>query len=197
MKRRHLLIKLALILSVVVLATLVLFACQPYEEEWKDPYPIIDNEDNEANKDHTTKDQAVDRVTDSIDNLLEHLEYDDYDLEAIFNEHRNEDGTYDVDGIRDAMPDSGGYYIGANITINTEDGSAFILKLKANMHTLPYDQFEEGTTEYQIAEQLHNERIKYNDMIIEWYEGMTNVMLIGFYFSVLLLFYYFSLFILK
>lgn len=183
MKRRHLLIKLALILSVVVLATLVLFACQPYEEEWKDPYPIIDNEENEANKDHTTKDQAVDRVTDSIDNLLEHLEYDDYDLEAIFNEHRNEDGTYDVDGIRDAMPDSGGYYIGANITINTEDGSAFILKLKANMHTLPYDQFEEGTTEYQIAEQLHNERIKYNDMIIEWYEGMTNVMLIGFYFD--------------
>ena len=150
-----------LILLLLAFVTSFLFACTPPEEAWTNPYPIVDDEVNEQFKDKTTKDQAIDRATDSLDNLLDYLD--------------TEEGA------------TTGYYMGADLLINAKDeqgmDSAFRLKLQANMYTYPYEQYEEGTPEYEAALAKHNKEIKKSDMVIEWYDGMTNTMLVGFYFD--------------
>ena len=150
-----------LIILLIAFVSSVLFACTPPEEAWTNPYPIVDDEVNEQYKDKTTKDQAIDRATDSLDNLLDYLD--------------TEEGA------------TTGYYMGAELYINTKDeqgmDSAFRLNLQANMYTYPYEQYEEGTPEYEEALAIHNKVIKKSDMVIEWYDGMTNTMLIGFYFD--------------
>ncbi|MDD3947041.1 MAG: hypothetical protein PHI19_04290, partial [Clostridia bacterium] len=137
---------------------------------------IIDDEDNYNYKDHTSRDAAVDRVTDGIDNLLEHL-----DQESIANQ---------------------GYYLGADVIINSNDPlegeSAFILKIRANLYTLPYPEepdpmdyqrqhddpeYIKDLDQYKIDRDNYNETIKKSDIVLEWYDGMTNTMLIGFYFD--------------
>ncbi len=163
---RHL--KTLIILAIVlVLAVLTLFACQPVEQPQLDKYPIIDNETNAGNKDHTTKAEAIDDAVGSLENLLVHLD---------------SDTVYDT-----------GYYLGADMSINTEDGSAFVLRLRANLYTYPYEVKdangnvifgEDGlplVNEEALA--IHNDKIRYSDIILEWFDGAANEMLIGFYFD--------------
>ena len=150
-------VKAVLVFVLVAFIIVMLTSCTPPEDIYADPYPILDNETNFPNKDHTTKDEAVERATGSLENLLDYL-----DSEVV---------------------STTGYYMGIDMAINTDDGSAFILKLQGNMYTWPYDQYEEGTPEYEAALAKHNELIKYNDLLLEWYDGTTNTMLIGFYFD--------------
>lgn len=151
--------KFALFLLIVAALFVTLLACVPYEEVYADPYPILDNPDNQKFKDTTTKDEAIDIVTNGMDNLLTHL---------------NTDTVGDT-----------GYYIGADMvynTLNTERYRAsFVLKLRANLYTYPYENADGSIDEEALKR--HNQLIKYNDIILEWYDGTTNAMLIGFYFD--------------
>ena len=160
--------KLLILVVFAALLVCVLAACDPVETQYQDKYPILDNTDNEINKDHTTKDQAIDRAVDSMENLLTHLDSD--------------------------VVSTTGYYVGSNVTINTENGSAFILNLKANLYTYPYEiKDENGNVKLdpetglplvdEVALAKHNDLIRYSDVILEWYDGSTNEMLIGFYFD--------------
>ncbi len=156
-----------LLIAVVVVTALTLFACQPVEQPYKDPYPIQDGEQNESYKDHTTKEQAIDRAVDSMENLLRHL-----------------DST--------TVSDTG-YYLGADMLINTEDGSAFRLRLEANLYTYPHEILdangnvvfgEDGLPLIDPEKQaIHNDIIRYSDIVLEWFDGAANEMLIGFYFD--------------
>ena len=169
--KRHLL-KIALIILSAALLAAALVACDPVDQPYTDRYPIEEGPDNDAFLDHTTKDEAIDKAVDSMENLLTHLD----------TEEASETG----------------YYVGANMTINTEGGpngdSAFRLNLQANLYTYPYEiKDEEGNVLFdeetglplvdQEALAIHNDRIRYSDMILEWYDGATNEMLIGFYFD--------------
>lgn len=140
----------------VIFIASVLVACKPPEASSAN-FVVIDGPDNEKYKELSTRDEAIDRATGALDNLLTYL---------------------DSTTVSDA-----GYFIGADMVINTEDGSAFRLKLRANLYTYPYENFEEGTPEYDAALAKHNELIKKNDLILEWYNGATNTMLLGFYYD--------------
>lgn len=148
---------LVVLVALVAIAAGIMTSCKPPQDTHANPYPIVDNEANQKNLDKTTKDEAVERATGSLDNLLQYL-----DSEVV---------------------STTGYYVGTKMHINTEDGSAFILNLQANMYTWPYEQYEEGTPEREEALAKHNELIKYNDLLLEWYDGTTNTMLIGFYYD--------------
>lgn len=156
-----------LLLIVLALIAGILIACTPVEKPDTDPYPIVNDENNQKYLDTTTKDEAIDRAVGSMENLLEHL---------------------DTDEVSDS-----GYYIGADMTINTEDGSAFVLHLQANLYTYPYELKDENgnvlTDENgvpladPVALAHHNDIIRYSDIILEWFDGASNEMLIGFYFD--------------
>ncbi|HQC55072.1 MAG TPA: hypothetical protein PKX91_05050 [Clostridia bacterium] len=146
-----------IIIVLVALVAGIMVSCSPPSDVQASPFFINDSIENEVNKDKTQKDEAVDRATGSLDNLLQYL-----DSEIV---------------------STTGYYVGAKMHVNTEDGSAFILNLQANMYTWPYEQYAEGTPEREEALAKHNELIKYNDLVLEWYDGTTNTMLIGFYFD--------------
>lgn len=146
-----------IIIVLVALVAGIMVSCSPPSDVQASPFFINDTIENEINKDKTQKDEAVDRATGSLDNLLQYL-----DSEIV---------------------STTGYYVGTKMHINTEDGSAFILNLQANMYTWPYEQYAEGTPEREAALAKHNELIKYNDLLLEWYDGTTNTMLIGFYFD--------------
>ena len=169
---KRLLLKIALIVIAAALLTAVLVACDPVDPPYVDRYPIEDGPDNDPFLDHTTKDQAIDKAVDSMENLLNHLD----------TEEASETG----------------YYVGANMTINTEGGargdSAFRLNLQANLYTYPYEIKDadgnvilDPDTGLPLVDEealaIHNDRIRYSDMILEWYDGATNEMLIGFYFD--------------
>lgn len=175
----HRIIKGIVAVVFLLLIATVLYSCVPYTAADEDKYYIIDNDDNKPYKDATTKDQAIDRVTNGIDNLLDHL---------------NEDAIA-----------TQGYYIGADMIFNsfnndTKEESAFILKLRANLFTRPYPeepdpmsdeyprqhddpQYLADLAQYKADKALYNATIKKSDIVLEWYEGMTNTMLIGFYFD--------------
>ena len=155
------------LLAITLLLVFAMFACVPVEPEYKNPYPIQDGELNEMYKDHTEKDQAVDEAFDSLENLLTHL---------------------DTTTVSDT-----GYYLGADMTINTEDGSAFILRLDANLYTYPYEIKDElgnvifGDDGLPLVDEEalahHNDIIRYSDVVLEWIDAASNEMLIGFYFD--------------
>ena len=169
--KRHL-TKMALIVLAAALLTAVLVACDPVEQPYVDRYPIEDGPANDPYLDHTTKEEAIDKAVDSMENLLTHLD----------TEEASETG----------------YYIGANMTINTESlsrgDSAFRLNLQANLYTYPYEiKDADGNVILdpetglplvdEAALEIHNDLIRYSDIILEWYDGATNEMLIGFYFD--------------
>lgn len=160
---------LIFLIAVVVLAGM-LFACTPVEQPYEDPYPIVDGSQNDNYKDFTTKDQAIDTAVGSLENLLSHL---------------------DSDVVTDT-----GYYLGADMLINTEEGdtdSAFRLRLQANLYTYPHEiKDANGNTVFgddglplvdPVALAKHNDIIRYSDIVLEWFDGAANEMLIGFYFD--------------
>lgn len=156
MKKTRILTLVVIAVLFAALAAGLMAACQPVEKD-DSRYKVIDNEDNLKYKELSTKDEAVERATGSLQNLLDYL-----DTETVSET---------------------GYFVGADMKVNTEDGSAFVLKMRANLYTYPYENFEEGTPEYDAALAKHNELIKKNDIILEWYDGATNTMLIGFYYD--------------
>lgn len=167
--------RLAVVILLILLGAM-LYACVPISQAYQDKYVIEDDDNNYKYKDHTKRDEAVDRVTDGIDNLLEHLDDDSMSTQ--------------------------GYYLGADIVINSTDPvegeSAFILKIRANLYTLPYPEepdpmdyprqhddpaYIRDIAQYKIDRDNYNATIKKSDIVLEWYDGMTNTMLIGFYFD--------------
>ena len=62
--------------------------------------------------------------------------------------------------------------------INTQDNSNFVMKLKAHLFTWPYEDEFGNIREDDLKK--HNELIKKSTILIEWYNGITNEMLIGF-----------------
>ncbi len=160
-------VKIILFLIVIATISSVLFACTPYEQAEGSDYLVDDNESNQLNKDFTERDEAITETCDSMQNLMDHL-----------------DST--------TVSDTG-YYVGANITINTDQNTAFTLNLQANLYTYPYEKTDANGNVLVDAEgkpiideealAIHNQLIKQNDIIIEWYDGMTNEILIGFYFD--------------
>ena len=113
---RHL--KPLILIIAVALLVGILFACTPVEQEPYNPYPIVDGTQNDNYKDFTTKEQAIDTAVGSLENLLSHL---------------------DSDVVTDT-----GYYLGADMLINTDDGSAFRLRLEANLYTYPHEIKDEA-----------------------------------------------------
>lgn len=181
--KKGLVSKVLICMAMVFIVCIVLTACELAEPASAGKYYINDNESNQLNKDSTTKDQAIDRVTDGIENLRKYL--DSADVSTT------------------------GYYMGMEFNIdaldpNTLDGGNFKLKIQAHLYTYPYQDEDgniiykyknpkdgkyydepdaEGTYEKVSAEDIHNDRIRYSDILIEWYNGATNQMLIGMYFD--------------
>ncbi|MDR3186045.1 MAG: hypothetical protein LBU04_04475 [Christensenellaceae bacterium] len=164
------------VLVAMMLFVLFLVGCSPYEGEANDPNSVDHTSSTNLTLQYPSqteerKNAMVDRTTDAMDALLAHLD---------------SDATHET-----------GYYMGADITINTfdakpEERSAFRLKLRANLYTYPYEKkdadgnviMKDGLPEVdQEALAIHNQLIKNNDIILEWFDAMTNQMLIGFYFD--------------
>ncbi|MFI3228818.1 MAG: hypothetical protein R3Y23_01455 [Bacillota bacterium] len=160
-------VKLLLVLVVVSTVASIMFACTPYDSVDASDYGINDDDSNQLNKDFTERDEAIEATCDSMQNLMDHL---------------------DSTSVSDT-----GYYVGANITINTDQDTAFTLILEANLYTYPYEMTDANgnvlvdangdTIIDEEALAIHNNLIKQNDIVIEWYDGMTNEILIGFYFD--------------
>lgn len=172
-----------IILSMLLVFALALTACELQDPSTSVLYFINDNAANQRNKDRTTKDEAIDKVTDSITNLRSYL-----DNEAIATT---------------------GYYMGMEFNIDTQDpitleGGNFRLKIQAHLYTYKYldddgnpifkyydkrdgkyydTNNQEGTRILTNAQDIHNEVIKKSKILIEWYNGTTNQMLIGMYFD--------------
>lgn len=155
-------ISVKLILLVLTVAALVVafVACTPVSDDANYPYGIVDNEKNIANKDHTTKEEAIKRTSDSITNLKNYLK-------------------------SSTVADTG-YYMEFDFDIDTDTGDNFELKFRGNLYTYPYEIKDENGNvigEDPDAKAIHNEVIKKSDLLIEWYNGHTNELMIGFYFD--------------
>ncbi len=155
-KNKSFIIKLiVLVVALVMLGGLV--ACSEVTEEDNYPFTVIDTPANQVNIDTTTKDEAVEMTSQSIKNLKEYLK------------------SVTVSDV--------GYYMNFDFKINTENGSNFRLRFEANLYAYPYSDYEEGSAEYQAALAIHNRVIKKSDILLEWYDGQSNELLIGFYFD--------------
>lgn len=174
--------RLILIVAAILLLALVLTACELSEPAKGNQYFINENV-NSGNQRPRDKDAAIDNVTDGITNLRKYL---------------------DSEVISDT-----GYYMGMEFNVDTEDpvtldGGNFKLKIQAHLFTYKYEdddgnpiikykdpndgryydtQNEEGTREEILAEDIHNDIIRKSDILIEWYDGASNEMLIGLYFD--------------
>lgn len=144
-----------ILLFLLILLVFSLTACNPVEQYDGPIYGINDDESNQINKDRTEKGDAISLVTSSITNLKNKLS--------------------------SAEVSEGGYYLGFDFHINTATNSDFVLRLQAHLFTWPY------MNEYGVVREddlkKHNEIIKKSTILIEWYDGVTNSMLIGFYFD--------------
>ncbi len=143
-----------IVFLVIVAALVALSSCTPPGDKVIDPFQIIDNEANQLNKDFTSKEQAIWQADSSITHLQEQL---------------NE---------RDA--DSNAYYLNIGFKIDTDTGASFILNIEGNFNSVPYEV--DGIIDTAKLEE-HNELIKKNDIVLEWYDGKTNDLLIGYYFD--------------
>ncbi len=144
---------------VIVMVALVaaLVACSPATDDDKYPFENVDDQANRDNVDNITKEEAVSMTTDSINNLKEY--------------------------VKTTVISDVGYYMEADFRINTENGKNFYFKLRANLYSYPYEDKEEGSAEYVAALNRHNEVCKKSDLLIEWYDGQENELLIGFYYD--------------
>ncbi len=154
MQKKSFLFK-AIILIMLFLLAFTVSACQEVEEDDGPIYGINDDESNQVNKDKTEKKQAIEKVTNSITNLKKRLNSEDVG--------------------------EGGYYMAFDFHINTANNSNFVMRLQAHLFTYPY------MNEYGVIREddlkKHNELIKKSTILLEWYDGITNSMLIGFYFD--------------
>jgi hypothetical protein len=143
-----------IVFLVVLTAIMVLSSCTPPGDRVIDPFQIIDDAKNQLNKDSTSKDQAVWQSDSAITHLQEQLDERDSESSA--------------------------YYLNIGFKIDTETGASFILRIEGNFYSVPYEI--DGVIDTEKLEQ-HNEVIKKNDIVLEWYDGKTNDLLIGFYFD--------------
>lgn len=144
-----------ILVVLLVLLSLSIVACKELPPDDSPTYSINDDEKNQANKDQNTKETAIEKVTTSITNLKERLNSE--------------------------KVGEGGYYLGFDFFINTAKNDNFILKLQAHLFTYPYMNEFGVIREDDLAK--HNELIKKSTILLEWYDGRTNTMLIGFYFD--------------
>lgn len=181
--RRGKFLRAILLFAAIAIAIASLAACTLADPDTTTKFAVINNEDNAANIANPTRDEAIDTVTDGLDSLREYLDSPD-----IANT---------------------GYYMGIEFHINTEDSrthvlSNFRLKIQAHLFTYKYEDDEgnmiykyydkrdgkyydaqnaDGTRERVSAQSIHNEVIKKSDLLIEWYDGISNDMLIGLYYD--------------
>ncbi|MDD4316700.1 MAG: hypothetical protein PHC84_06040 [Clostridia bacterium] len=159
MQKKSCLSKIIILIMLLLLAFTV-SACKEVEEDDGPLYGINDDENNQINKDQTKKEDAINKVTTSITNLQKRLDSEDVG--------------------------EGGYYMAFDFHINTANNSNFVLKLQAHLFTYPYVSGKNPDGSDIIREddlKKHNELIKKSTILLEWYDGITNSMLIGFYFD--------------
>lgn len=183
MKKKY--FKIFVLFILLALVALTAAACEFNDDnkENQAKFYINDNAYNKTLKNTATKSDAIDNVDEGITNLREYL---------------NQSSIATT-----------GYYMGVEFNINTLNpetlkGGNFRLKIQAHLYTYPYEdedgnpiykyydkrtgtyfdeQNEEGTRILTKAEDIHNEAIKKSDILIEWYDGVTNQMLIGVYYD--------------
>ncbi len=178
--------KVLILIAALLLCALVFSACELSDPDRGNKYYINDNEFNKVNNvSSEDKNSAINHVTDGITNLRKYLDSD--------------------------VVSSTGYYMGLEFNVDTldpdtDEGGNFRLKIQAHLFTFKYEN-DDGTpvnrfydeSDGQIydeqkydengkptrltAEEYHNKLIKKSDILIEWYNGTTNEMLIGFYFD--------------
>ncbi|MBR1747095.1 MAG: hypothetical protein IJ735_02650 [Clostridia bacterium] len=180
---RKKILRAVLLFAAIAVAIVSLAACTLSDPDTSTKFLIVNNEENRPNIDTTTRDEAIDTVTDGLEALRVYLDNPD-----VANT---------------------GYYMGLEFNINTKDTRTnvltnFRLKVQAHLFTYKYIdddgnpiykyhdkrdgkyydvQNAEGTRELVSAESIHNEVIKKSDVLVEWYDGINNEMLIGLYYD--------------
>ncbi|MCL2629893.1 MAG: hypothetical protein FWD49_00030 [Firmicutes bacterium] len=196
----------AVVLSALFLLTII-SACSPYLSGAKDRFPI--DHDNNENKvvhqypEHSDerRNAVIDRAIGAMDNLLVHLDsietsetgysigaeifintYDDIPAErsAFKLNLRANLYTYPYE-----ETDADGNII---MEYRKRDGKPLLpgQLLPGNMYRDEYGELvkaQERPMVNQAALKKHNELIKYNDIILEWYDAVNNQLMIGFYFD--------------
>ncbi|MFA6865923.1 MAG: hypothetical protein WCR54_00220 [Clostridia bacterium] len=177
--------KKIIFIFMLVFVVLTVAACELKDPNQEDEakFYINDNAYNETLKNSTTSEEAIDNVDNGITNLREYLNGSDIATT--------------------------GYYMGVQFNVNTKDpetlkGANFYLNIQAHLYTYPYldddggliykyydkrsntyydEQNDANTRIKTSAEDIHNEVIKKSDIVIQWYDGVSNKMLIGLYFD--------------
>lgn len=157
--------KIARVFIILLLVAMVaaLTACT-IDSDSKNPF---DKEPDDSWVWQLDKKQTIEKTTDAISNLRNHLN-------------------------KEIVAETG-YYIEFDMDFDSSDGSHFTLKLKANLHTFPHYVLDEDGKPIEDEngkpvidpekEKIHNEIIKSNDLIVEWYDGHANKLLVGLYFD--------------
>lgn len=152
-------LKAVLLVVLAAVLIVVMVACVPASGA-DEKYTIVDNEGNQLNKNLATKDEVIKKTSDSITNLKNYL-------------------------TSSTVADTG-YYMELDFDVDTDTGDNFELKFRGNLYTYPYQIKDENGNvigEDEDAKAIHNEVIKKSDLLIEWYNGHTNELMIGFYFD--------------
>ncbi|HKL74203.1 MAG TPA: hypothetical protein VJ903_04860 [Clostridia bacterium] len=203
------LVKIIIFCLLSALVALTVAACEFNEgEENQAKFYINDNEYNQQLKNNTTEDQAIEHVQEGITNLREYLNETSiattgYYMGVEFNINTLNPKTLEGGNFKlkvqshlytypyeEGTPvtkfldeETGKYYETQNDEATlTEVKSIFKYYEKTN-GTYYDEQNEKRTRVLTKAEDIHNEVIKKSKIIIEWYDGVTNQMLIGMYYD--------------
>jgi len=143
-----------LIIFAVLLAILcgIFFACTLDQPNSDAKFRINDNKTNQRNKDNTSRDEAIERTTDSITNLREYL--------------------------NNPQIATTGYYMGMEFNIDTinpatRDGWNFTLKIQADLYTYQYIRLDAKNNEiwqYFDKDESHTVREGSNDVVTHYWD---------------------------
>lgn len=193
----------------LVLVALTAASCEFNDgTESRAKFYINDNEYNQQLKNNTTEDQAIDKVTESLTNLRDYLNETSmattgYYMGIDFNINTLNPETLDGGNFRlkvqahlytypyeegtkatKYLDEKTGKYYEQQNPESTLTPVEAVFKYLERSNGLYYDeQNEKNTRILTKAEDIHNEVIKKSNIIIEWFDGVTNQMLIGMYYD--------------
>ena len=187
--KRGALTRILILIAALIFASMIFTACELQEPETSGKYFINDNAANQLLKDNNTKDDAIDRVTDGITQLRDYLNVGNnattgYYMGVEFN----------IDTLDPTTLNGGNFRLKVQAHLFTypyldEDGNDIYkfydpsqerMRIKDRTY---YDDNPDGSRSMIRAELIHNDMIKESNILIEWYNGQTNEMLIGMYFD--------------
>lgn len=207
MKNRIVKILLLCILSALIVLTAA--ACEFNEGSQNEAkFYINDNEYNKQLKNNTTEEQAIEHVQESITNLRDYLNETSmattgYYMGVEFNINTVNPKTLQGGNFRlkiQAHLYTYPYEEGTQVVkyhdettgkyYETQNAEGTLVPVKAvfkyydkSNGTYYDEQNDKNTRILTKAEDIHNEVIKKSNILIEWYDGVTNQMLIGMYYD--------------